>query len=397
MSDSPEPPATRHGFSRRLRYFGCLGGILIVVVVILGGISWGTRERTRYEGKALSDYFKDLVRPVGSGSYIAATNALFALREEARPVAERYLAQRPPLHVRAFIKWGDKLPDSLQSRLYRQFDPNRYLNRQLGAQRALRLLESFAKTGGNLPDRTKESQPAPLPADEFPEPAAVALDAADYSVIDPDQQTTFRVTIDDDQNLRLIRISGSGVWTHYSVELGRLWTHADARVRQATTIAIGYRGGRTIDETLQLIRLLKDDNPEVRLHAALVLATWWPKNDRLLSSRLAVAAGTPSLPPPELDAAFTNWVAVLRSGLDHRISGMRLMVAANLVRLNQADDDLMAVLATYPKPVDLEDQERLQAWTIRNAARELRGEPPERLDGPGFRPANMPLDAGGVR
>jgi hypothetical protein len=397
MSDSPEPPATRHGFSRRLRYFGCLGGILIVVVVILVGLSWGTRERTRYEGKALSDYFKDLVRPAGSGSYIAATNALFALRDEVRPVAEKYMAQRPPAHVRAFMKWGDKLPDSLQSRLYRQLDPNRYLNRQLGAERALRLLQSFANADGNLPDRTTESQPAPPHAEGFPEPVAVALDAVDYSEIDPDQQTTFRVTIDDDQNLRLIKISGSGIWTHYSAELGRLWTHVDARVRQATIIAIGYRGGRTIDETLQLIRLLRDDNPEVRLHAALVLATWWPKNVRFFSSRLAVTAGTPPPPPPELDAAFTNWVAVLRSGLDHRDSGMRLFVAANLVRLNQADDDLMAVLATYPKPLNLEDQERLQAWTIRNAARELRGEPPERLDGPGFRPANIPRDAGGVR
>ncbi|HSH15013.1 MAG TPA: HEAT repeat domain-containing protein [Verrucomicrobiae bacterium] len=397
MSDSPEPPATRHGFSRRLQLLVWSGGILIVVVVIVAGLLLGTRERTHYEGKALSDYFKDLVRPAGSGSYIAATNALFALREEARPVAERYLAQRPPLHVRAFIKWGDKLPVSLQSRLYRQLDPNRYLNRQLGAERALRLLESFAKTGGNLPDRTTESQPAPPHADEFPEPDAVALDAEDYSEIDPDQQATFRVTIDDEQNLRLIKISGSGVWTHHSAELEKLWAHVDPRVRQATISAIGYRGGRTIDQTLQLMRLLNDDNSEVKLHAALVLATWWPKNDLLPRAVQVTVGGGPTSPPAELDRVFTNWVAVLKSGLDHRDSGMRLFVAANLVRLNQADDDLMVVLATYPKPLNLEDQERLQAWTIRNAARELRGEPPERLDGPGFRPANMPLDAGGVR
>lgn len=395
MSDSPEPPANRPGFSRRLRFFGFIGGILIAV--ILGGLFWGTREQTRHEGKALSDYFKDLVRPVGSGSYIAATNALFALRDEARPVAERYMARRPPVHVRAFIKWGDKLPDSLQSLLHRQLDPNRYLNRQLGAERALRLLKSFAGTDGNLPDRTTASPSAPPPDDESLEPVAEVLHLVDYSEMDPDPQATFRVTIDDDQNLRLIRISGSGVWTHHSAELEKLWTHVDPRVRQATITAIGYRGGRTIDQTRQLIRLLNDDNSEVKLHAALVLATWWPKNDRLFSSRLAVAASAPSPPPPELDAAFTNWVSVLKSGLGHRISGMRLMVAANLVRLNQADDDLMAVLATYPEPVDLEDRERLEALMIRNAARELRGEPPERLGGPGFRPTNIPRDAGGAR
>jgi len=370
---------------------------LVGVVVVAAGFILCTRERTRYEGKALSDYFKDLVRPAGSGSYIAATNALFALRAEARPVAERYLVQGPPVHVRAFMKWGDKLPDSLQSRLYRQLDPNRYLNRQLGAERALRLLESFAKTAGNLPDRTTESQSPPPPANELLEPVAVVFDAVDYSQIDPDQRTTFRVTIDDDQNPRLIKISRSGVWTHYSADLERLWTHVDPRVRQATIIAIGRRGGRSIDETLRLTGLLNDDDAEVRLHAAMTLAAWWPKNDRLPLGGRAVAAGTPSLPPVELDAAFKNWAAVLRSGLEHRDSGTRLLVAANLVRLGQVDDDVMTVLATFPLPVDLENQERLDAWRIRNAAHELRGEPPEPLSGPGFRPANIPRDAGEVR
>jgi len=323
----------------------------------------------------LENLLGDLVRPADSGSYRLASNAVVTLGATAFPVIVRNLERPTPWHIRLYLQRQAKLPPKVRAKLSRWLDPYQHVNRRMGAIRAIEILGTNAAPAApglvallgriDIGERSQLAQalvrvgPAvvsPLqPYLTDPELRTRSLAAFVLHQLGPGSAGAASDLIaglaDADENHRRLVAQtlgrmGSSVLPLVTSLLAS--TNEDARLVAVRTLNPLLPRAREL--TPELMGLLDDLSPAVRLEVANVLVSWWnlPTEEwrRLF---LKLPADHPSRVRYDrlldaLEAGEGRLLEVLHEGLTVADPKARLDAANRLVQLNRANADVIAVL-----------------------------------------------------
>jgi hypothetical protein len=402
-ADSGKRVPFRHG---RRRAF-----ILVIVtaVSLLAWLVYRDHEAVRYQGTLLSDYLPDLVRPPESGSYQAATNALFAVGPRALPVVLEYLDRPAPLRVRWFLKWRQKLPATVAGALNRTFDPYWYSNRRLGAVRAVGILGTrAAPIAGQLVAILEASGPT-LSSDlagELGQIGPAIIPHLKRHLADPRSKLHLPATEvilqlgpagaaaapdliagiagSDEGYLRRAAGALAAMGPVASPEWMALTTSTNADERFVAIEAMARQPRIPAKDTSLLLKMLDDPDARIRLQAALVVSALLPARSGFYPSALgrATAAimhlGRNQIPPAGFQPVYGRWLEVLREGLANPLPWERIAAAEALTRVGEVDEHLVSLLAGWSGTMASSSVELEVTSQILGAAREhLENSPPK--------------------
>lgn len=376
----------RDRWSRRVLW-GC--GLAVVIAIIIGALA--RRDNVRYQGRLLSDYFVDLVRPTGSSSYAVATNAVLSVGRVGLPIVLRQIKHATPLRVRFYLSTKDWLPDRVVAFLSRNIDPYYYVNRHQGAIRAvgilgtdsLPVLDELMVAYGRLP-RTDRY----LLANEFlkigpevvPRMSAflkdsrmdVRRDVAEFfGRLGRDGATAAPSLFAglegaDEEYFRtaaraLCQIGPGADW-----EIEMMLQSNDYKRRRAVVEALSTFGRYDAKNQERLFKCLDDPDFEVRLQATagLVHSRHYDipigvPGNALVGNNLDRTAA--------MDAQLQRLLKVLNDGLQVTNPTNRLAAAEGLVRMGQAGTNLVVVLQELQKSFD---KKSMQMYEVRDLLRE---------------------------
>lgn len=359
-----------HSHGRRLMWG------LVVAGLILGGIAWLGRDPVpEFQGRKLSERLADLVRPASSGSYQAASNAVVTLDDQALPVIVRELERPTPWHVDLFLQRQNKLPTKVRASLFRWLDPYQHSNRRLGAVRALEIVGTNAapvaaelavalgrvdeETAAQLAPALVRVGPAMVPHLKpyltDPEMRKRSLAVFVLHQLGPESVSAAPELIAglegaDQNHRRLVGQTLGRMGPSVLPQVTPLLASADPEVRLVAVRALNQLLPRARELTPQLMGLLDDLSPDVRIEVAGLLVNCWnlPAEEwRRHLRKLPAEHPTRARYGESLDAfeaGEARLLEVLREGLRVADPKRRLEAASRLMQLQRVDAEVVAVL-----------------------------------------------------
>lgn len=348
-----------------------LGALAMVCLVA----SFGRRSEPEYQGRQLSDILGDLVRPPASGSYQLASNAVVALGAQALPVIVRGVAHTQPWHVRQYLQHQGKLPPNLRAALFRWLDPHRHEGFRVGSLRALEIVgTNAAPVAAELLsafDRLEYPLASPL-AQAMVRVGPAVVPHLKPHLTDADLQKRGLAAFvmyqlgplgaeaapeliaglagSDDLYRRLVAQTLGRMGSAVLPQVTPLLASTNVETRLVAVRALNYLLPHARTVTPEMMRLLDDLSPTVRLEAASTLVNWWQRpTARWRQQFRSLPADHPSraLYGPSLgafEAGEARLLEVLREGLSAADPKQRLEAATRLVQLNRVNADVIATL-----------------------------------------------------
>lgn len=359
-------------FRKRWRVAGLgLGALTMACLVLFAG----RRSEPEYQGRRLEDLLGDLVRPQASGSYQLASNAVVALGAQALPVIVRGVAHTQPWHVRQYLQHQGKLPPNLRAALFRWLDPHRHESFRVGSLRALEIVGTNAAPvaaglvsafdrleyplASSLAQAMVRVGPAVVP------PLKPHLTDADlkkrglaafvlYQLGPPSAEAAPELIAglagSDDNHCRLVVQTLGRMGSAVLPQVTPLLASTNVETRLVAVRALNYLLPRARTVTPEMMGLLDDLSPTVRLEAASTLVNWWQRPTDVWRRQFRnLPADHPSraLYGSSLDAfeaGEARLLEVLREGLSAADPKQRLEAATGLVALNRVNADVIATL-----------------------------------------------------
>ncbi len=380
-----------------------LGGGLVAVALMLIGLLWLLRApEPEFQGRRLVDMLGDLVRPADSGSYLQASNAVVALGPEALPVIVRGIEHSPPWHIGLYLQRQNKLPAGVRATMSRWLDPYRYVNRRAGSIRALQLIGTNAAPAAA--DLVRAFHVIDLASAVQLAPALVHVGSAVIPplkphLVDPDLRKRSLAAFvlhqlgsasaeaapeliaglagADENHRRLVAQTLGRMGSSVLPQVTPLLASTNAEMRLLAVQALNQLLPRARELTPELMGLLDDLSPEIRLEVANLLVSWWslPMEDWRWHLR-SLPADHPSRVRygrllDGLEAGEARLLAVLREGLVVTNARARLQAATRLVQINRVNADVIVVLQNLHTNLNGAPWEMAALTNVLNRARQL--------------------------
>lgn len=369
-----------------------------------------------FAGRSLSDYLVDLARPPGSGSYLAASNAVVEMGDVALPLIARSTETPVPWVARIYLNVSDKLPRRVDSMLFKFIDPHWYGNRSMGATEAIRILGSRAVSLAPL-IIARYAEPGPISPNSVG--ALQGMGPAVLPYLEP-WLTGTNLTRRADALMILAGVKGTNAAEHeawFVRRLPGLVAHADeivlgwlelelarpGELRRAATLemlsspiplqrrvalkTVSHAAWATAEDKHRLTTLLADDDRGVRVATALIfsMGAGW---------RNSFGSGRHRALPASTEVA-ERCLAILNEELARNSGAPTTDLLLACFHLGRADDDFVRIVDATLQTASQTDVSWHLLRDLRLSLAVRRGEDARPWGGaPSFRalpPASVPL------